>query len=164
MTNKKALILTTALTGLSLLAGCHGRLPQGVPGEAVEVGGGSMFQFTAPTDGILCIVDTQRKSLFASKTMKAGEEVKFEGGDEDVMLLLGLREHGTSFWAALESNEQKALAMLEGIEMPVFALYFTPMHDLDLDLWYDDHTHDHDKADGHDDGDDDDDDAEDDDD
>jgi hypothetical protein len=77
MNQTTRLILTGLLAGVTLLGGgCRSTVPE----RARQVGGGVDMQFTAPTNGLIYLVDTKEKAILLSRSVTQGEAFRFFQG------------------------------------------------------------------------------------
>lgn len=131
-TLRLASILTLSFT-LVLLAGCKSTsTPAGVHPLAIPVGGGVDFEFEAPADGIVFIVDSKNNQLVSSRSVRSGEVYRFGDDSLEMVRLIGLREHGPSFTLRTDFGESEKFPEVPSMKTPLMAVYFATLEQMDF--------------------------------
>ncbi|MFK7790580.1 MAG: hypothetical protein AB8C95_13945 [Phycisphaeraceae bacterium] len=118
---------------LVLLAGCKSTsTPQGVHPLAIPVGGGVDFEFEAPADGIVFIVDSKNNQLISSRSVRVGEVYRFGDDSLEMVRLIGLREHGPSFTLRTDYGEKEKFPEVPSMKTPLLAVYFATLEQMDF--------------------------------
>lgn len=129
---------TTALILIliaSLLTGCKNTAtPQGVHPTAIPVGGGVDFEFEAPADGVIFIVDSRNNQLVTSRSIRAGEFYRLGDNSLELVRLIGLREHGPSFTLKTDYDEgqKNTFPEVQTMKSPTFAVFFATLEQMQL--------------------------------
>lgn len=119
---------------LSLMTGCQSTsTPAGVHPSAVPVGGGVDFQFEAPADGVVFIVDSQKNQLVSSRSVRVGEVYRLGDNSLEMVRLIGLREHGPSFTLRTDYGEKdENFPEVPAMKVPTFAVYFATLEQMEF--------------------------------
>lgn len=120
---------------LSLNAGCKSTAtPAGVHAKAVPVGGGVDFEFEAPADGVVFIVDSRNNELVSSRSIRMGEVYRLGDNALELVRLIGLREHGPSFTLRTDfgDGQRESFPEVPGMKTPNFAAYFATLEQMDF--------------------------------
>lgn len=122
------------MLSLIVMAGCKSTAtPAGVHPKAVPVGGGVDFEFEAPADGVVFIVDSQKNQLISSRSVRAGEVYRLGDNSLELVRLIGLRNHGPSFTLRTDyGKEQESFPEVPGMKTPTFAAYFATLQQMDF--------------------------------
>lgn len=117
-----------------LAQGCKSTAtPAGVHPKAVPVGGGVDFEFEAPADGVVFIVDSQRNQLISSRSIRAGEVYRLGDNSLELVRLIGLRNHGPSFTLRTDyGKDQESFPEVPGMKTPNFAAYFATLQQMEF--------------------------------
>ena len=117
---------------LILLVGCKSNTgtPQGVHPLATPVGGGVDFEFEAPADGIVFIVDSNNNQLVSSRSVRVGEVYRFGDDSLEMVRLIGLREHGPSFTLRTDYGEKEQFPEVFSMKTPLLAAYFVTLEQM----------------------------------
>jgi hypothetical protein len=118
-----------------LQTGCQSTgTPAGVHPKAIPVGGGVDFEFEAPTDGVVFIVDSQKNQLVTSRSIRSGELYRLGDNALELVRLIGLREHGPSFTLRTDfgDGERQSFPEVPGMKTPTFALYFATFEQMEF--------------------------------
>ena len=126
-------ILFLAL-GLVIFTGCKSTAtPQGVHPKAVPVGGGVDFEFEAPADGVVYVVDSNKNQLVTSRSIRVGEVYRLGDNSLELVRLIGLREYGPSFTLRTDFGDGKEkFPEIPGMKTPTFAVYFATLQQMDF--------------------------------
>lgn len=118
---------------LILLTGCKSTAtPAGVHPQAIPVGGGVDFEFEAPADGVVFLVDSKNNQLVSSRSVRAGEVYRMGDNSLEMVRLIGLREHGPSFTLRTDFGEDEKFPEVPGMKAPTFAVYFATLQQMDF--------------------------------
>lgn len=118
---------------LVLLSGCKSTsTPAGVHPLAIPVGGGVDFEFEAPADGVVFIVDSQKNQLVSSRSVGVGEVYRFGDDSLEMVRLIGLREHGPSFTLRTDFGQQEKFPEVPSMRTPQLAVYFATLEQMNL--------------------------------
>lgn len=126
--------LVLALIVVSL-TGCQTKgTPAGVHPKAIPVGGGVDFEFEAPADGVVFIVDSQKNQLVTSRSIRSGELYRLGDNALEMVRLIGLREHGPSFTLRTDfgDGEKQSFPEVPGMKTPTFAIYFATLEQMEF--------------------------------
>jgi len=118
-----------------LLTGCQNSgTPAGVHQKAIPVGGGVDFEFEAPSDGVVFIVDSRNNQLVTSRSIRAGELYRLGDNSLELVRLIGLREYGPSFTLRTDygDGEKESFPEVPGMKTPVFAVYFATLEQMEF--------------------------------
>ena len=119
-----------------LLTGCNSTAtPQGVHPLAVPVGGGVDFEFEAPADGVIFIVDSRNNELVSSRSIRMGDVYRLGDNSLELVRLIGLREHGPSFTLKTDFSEgqQTSFPEVQTMKTPTFAVYFASLEQMQFE-------------------------------
>ena len=117
------------------LPGCKNTsTPAGVHPMAIPVGGGVDFEFEAPSDGVIFIVDSRNNELVTSRSIRTGEVYRLGDNSLELVRLIGLREHGPSFTLKTDYSEgqQNTFPEVRTMKSPTFAVYFSSLDQMQL--------------------------------
>lgn len=127
----KIAVILSFVAALAILSGCKSKsTPQGVHPLAVPVGGGVDFEFEAPADGVVFVVDSRNNELVSSRSIRAGEVYRLGDNSLEMVRLIGLREHGPSFALRTDYGEKESFPEVQSMKTPVFAVYFASLEQM----------------------------------
>ena len=117
-----------------LLSGCQSTAtPAGVHPKAIPVGGGVDFEFEAPADGVVFIVDSRNNQLVTSRSIRMGDVYRLGDNSMELVRLIGLREHGPSFTLRTDFGDGKEkFPEVPGMKTPTFAVYFATLQQMEF--------------------------------
>jgi len=127
-------VLFLALS-LAFLPGCkNSATPAGVHPKAIPVGGGVDFEFEAPADGVVFIVDSQKNQLVTSRSVRAGEVYRLGDNSLELVRLIGLREHGPAFTLKTDygDGDKEGFPEVPGMKTPTFAVFFATLEQMEF--------------------------------
>lgn len=116
------------------LTGCKSTdTPSGVHPKAIPVGGGVDFEFEAPADGVVFIIDSQKNQLVTSRSIRNGEIYRLGDNSRELVRLIGLREHGPSFTLRTDyGKEKESFPEVPDMKTPTFALFFATLEQMEF--------------------------------
>lgn len=119
---------------LIFVTGCQSNAtPAGVHPLAIPVGGGVDFEFEAPADGVVFVVDSQKNQLVSSRSIRMGEVYRLGDNALEMVRLIGLRDHGPSFTLRTDFGEEKeSFPEVPGMKVPTFAVFFATLEQMDF--------------------------------
>jgi hypothetical protein len=129
----KLLCVLTLMVGVASLPGCKSTAtPAGVHPSAIPVGGGVDFEFEAPADGVIFVVDSRNNELVSSRSIRSGDVYRLGDDSYEMVRLIGLREHGPSFTLRTDysDGERKSFPEVQSMKTPVFAVYFASLEQM----------------------------------
>ena len=128
------LTFVTALAfALILSTGCKSSgKPAGVHDAAIPVGGGVDFEFEAPADGVIFIVDSRNNELVTSRSIRMGDVYRLGDNSLELVRLIGLREHGPSFTLKTDyaDGQNSSFPEVRTMKTPTFAVYFASLEQM----------------------------------
>jgi hypothetical protein len=131
----RTFVLALACTAL-FLTGCKSTsTPAGVHPTAIPVGGGVDFEFEAPADGVIFIVDSRNNELVSSRSIRMGDVYRLGDNSLELVRLIGLREHGPSFTLKTDYDDgkQNTFPEVKTMKSPTFAVFFATLEQMQLD-------------------------------
>lgn len=131
---KRYVVLLILGLCIIFMQGCKSTaIPAGVHAKAIPVGGGVDFEFIAPADGIVFIVDSQKNQLVTSRSVRTAETYRLGDNALELVRLIGLRNHGPSFTLRTDfGDEDERFPEVPGMKTPTFALYYATLEQMQL--------------------------------